>query len=584
MAKCSYSSSLKAAQICEFDSTELQIYLARLFTGHGLLQAQGKLTIPWISYVNKLAQVHDYENLTGEQIGYVGEAKTLIEKANRAIRDFKDGLTAGEIRLDDVQEVLLSKGFKRTLKPYQQENVHFLASRRAGATFSVPGAGKTTEALAYYALVSAPDDKLLVIAPINAFSAWDDEIQGCYDDTTLEFRRIDTTQPSSVSKILNSTSTRFIVNYDKLDKIKQALFDYMCDSSVIVFLDESHYIKSESSIRTKAAISLAQLPTAKLILTGTPLPNSTADLISQMKFLYPEVLVQEHDVVEKVKSIYVRTTRPQLNIPDGVFTPVVVPLPDSLRRIHRVFQSDIVRNVSFDSATAISRIKRNVMYLLQLASNPLLLLEKMREIPSFPIELLEDLTSPKIDYVCGRVRDIVANGEKVVVWSTFRKNIISLQYMLQDLNSRVIMGGVDSTERSKSIREFNNSSDCNVIIINPAAGSEGISLHHNCHRAIYIDRSFNAVHWLQSQDRIRRIGQKRTPQFELLVHPNTIDDRVDFRLDEKINRMQSVLDDPSINVEKEPLSYVDDGDIEKYDDYGIDLDDMRYLVESFKNG
>jgi SNF2 family DNA or RNA helicase len=584
MAICSYNSTQHTAKISEFTSDDLPKYLARLFAEHGLLQGKGMLTIPWISFVNKLNQLQEYEDFTGEHISYVGEASNLIEKAQQAISDFHAGLTSGDIDHTEIQSILESRGFKRELKPYQVDNVHFLVSRRAGATFSVPGAGKTTEALAYFTLVSEPQDELLVISPINAFSAWDDEIQGCYDDQSLLFTRIDSTRQSDVAKILNSNSKRFIVNYDKLDKIKQILFDYMVQNRVIVFLDESHYIKSEFSIRTKAALSIAQLPAAKLILTGTPLPNGVVDLISQMKFLYPEVHVEKHDVVEKVRSIYVRTTRPQLDIPNGIFTPVVVPLPDSLRCIHRVFQNDIVRNVNYESATAISRIKRNVMYLLQLTSNPFLLLDVIMDIPFFPLELLEGLSSPKIDYVCDRVRSIVADQEKVVIWSMFRKNIITLQYRLQDLNSKVIMGGIDSTERGQSIKDFNNSPDCNVIIINPAAGSEGISLHHNCHRAIYVDRSFNAVHWLQSQDRIRRIGQSKNPQFELLVHPLTIDDRVNLRLDEKINRMQSVLNDQSINVEKEPLSYVDDGDIEKRDDFGIDMSDIRYLVKSFNHG
>ena len=584
MAICRYNSLQKAALLSDFESEILLKHLARLFASNGLLQARGTLTIPWISYVNKLHHVNEYEEFTGEQITYIDEALSLFEKAMGAISDFQDGSSSGTFSLDEIQNILESKGFKRELKTYQLDNVHFLASRKAGATFSVPGAGKTTEALAYFALTSEPEDELIVISPINAFVAWNDEIQGCYDDSSLTFTQIDSTQSSAVAKILNSNSKRFIVNYDKLDKIKQSLFDYMMQNNVFVFLDESHYIKSESSIRTKAALSFSQLPAAKLILTGTPLPNSLVDLISQMKFLYPEVHVEEYDVVEKIKSIYVRTTRPQLKIPDGVFTPVVVPLPEGLRRIHRVFQNDIVRNVNYGSATAIANIKKSVMLLLQLTSNPILLLDRIMDIPSFPVELLEDISSPKIDYVCDRARSIVADKEKVVIWSMFRKNITTLQYRLQDLNSKIIMGGIDSSERSESIKSFNNDSDCNIIIINPAAGSEGISLHHNCHRAIYVDRSFNAVHWLQSQDRIRRIGQSRTPKFELLIHPNTIDDRVEHRLDEKIIRMQSVLDDPSIKVEREPLSYVDDGDVGKATDLGIDLDDIRYLIESFNHG
>ena len=45
-----------------------------------------------------------------------------------------------------------------------------------GASFSVPGAGKITEALAFFAFHKTnQDSKLLVISPINAFISWDDE-------------------------------------------------------------------------------------------------------------------------------------------------------------------------------------------------------------------------------------------------------------------------------------------------------------------------------------------------------------------------------------------------------------------------
>ena len=45
-----------------------------------------------------------------------------------------------------------------------------------------------------------------------------------------------------------------------------------------------------------------------------------------------------------------------------------------------------------------------------------------------------------------------------------------------------------------------------VLVANYASCAEGISLHHVCHNAIYIDRSFQADQYLQSIDRICRLG------------------------------------------------------------------------------
>ena len=61
--------------------------------------------------------------------------------------------------------------------------------------------------------------------------------------------------------------------------------------------------------------------------------------------------------------------------------------------------------------------------------------------------------------------------------------------------------------RKYKIKKFKDkSSDCMVLVANYASCAEGISLHHACHNAIYIDRSFQADLYLQSIDRICRLG------------------------------------------------------------------------------
>lgn len=48
--------------------------------------------------------------------------------------------------------------------------------------------------------------------------------------------------------------------------------------------------------------------------------------------------------------------------------------------------------------------------------------------------------------------------------------------------------------------------------------------------------------------------------------------------------MQEVLDDYTINVEKEPIQYVDDEDnVESYDGFDIDFKDLKYVVDCFKD-
>jgi len=87
-----------------------------------------------------------------------------------------------------------------------------------------------------------------------------------------------------------------------------------------------------------------------------------------------------------------------------------------------------------------------------------------------------------------------------------------------------------------------------VLLANPAAAGEGISLHHWCHHAIYLDRTFNAGHFLQSQDRIHRLGLSPDviTRFTILVSEETIDETVDGRLRTKIQALATLMNDPGL--------------------------------------
>ena len=108
--------------------------------------------------------------------------------------------------------------------------------------------------------------------------------------------------------------------------------------------------------------------------------------------------------------------------------------------------------------------------------------------------------------------------------------------------------------REEEIERFRNDPHCNVLLSNPATLGEGISLHHECHDAVYVDRDFAAGKYLQSLDRIHRLGL--SPDIEtrvtILSSPDTIDDVVNARLGEKLEFMGSILDDPSVRLLADP--------------------------------
>ncbi len=164
--------------------------------------------------------------------------------------------------------------------------------------------------------------------------------------------------------------------------------------------------------------------------------------------------------------------------------------------------------------------------------------------------------SPKYQEVLSIVAQNVSLGRKTLVWSTFIRSINTLQRMLSAFSPAVVHGG--TKDREGEIARFRNDPECMVLISNPATLGEGISLHHHCHDAVYVDRDFAAGRFLQSLDRIHRLGlaEGTETRITILSAEKTIDDVVEKRLADKLSFMGRILDDPSVqqlaDLEEEP--------------------------------
>ena len=123
------------------------------------------------------------------------------------------------------------------------------------------------------------------------------------------------------------------------------------------------------------------------------------------------------------------------------------------------------------------------------------------------------------------------------------------------------------------------------MVANPAAACEGISLHMICRNAIYVDRTFNAAHYLQSEDRIHRLGLRKdqVPTVEIVECRSTIDEIVRLRLNSKVDRMATVLNDKPLSVDPIPF---DPAEFDDADDIiaGLNDDDARALIDGLNAG
>ena len=78
----------------------------------------------------------------------------------------------------------------------------------------------------------------------------------------------------------------------------------------------------------------------------------------------------------------------------------------------------------------------------------------------------------------------------MLIWSCFVRNVELIAFRLKDLGAEFIHGGVDAGDeteldtREGKIKRFHTDKNCMVLVANPAACSEGISLHKVCQNAI----------------------------------------------------------------------------------------------------
>jgi SNF2 family DNA or RNA helicase len=207
--------------------------------------------------------------------------------------------------------------------------------------------------------------------------------------------------------------------------------------------------------------------------------------------------------------------------------------------------------------------RARMVRLLQAASNPSLLAKYSHEfkVPALaanrlPVSQLIDRYSDyevpaKINQAVALLRRLLSKRRKVVIWTSFVHNVETLIGLLHDLSPLALYGAIPASRaenaevnREKTIETFLHEPSASVLIANPAACAESISLHTACHDAIYLDRTFNAAHFLQSKDRIHRVGLKPTDRINyfLLIASNTIDEVVDMRLDEKQRRLLQLLE------------------------------------------
>lgn len=464
------------------------------------------------------------------------------------------------------------------LTELQVENVAKLQALMHGANFSVPGAGKTRVALAVFELgrSSRQVSRLLVVCPKSAFESWQSEAEVCFPLVPLRVSIMNGPAVPAADIVL--------INYERLPDATSALVSWLRATPAMLILDEAHRMKlGPSGTWGQACLALGPYAAKRLILSGTPAPNGARDLENLFAFVWPGQgrstvvkALQDGDLraaSTRLRPLFVRTTKNQLALPPVDLAIRRIDLPPLHRELYKALlgQASAQWQGGEDGIESLGRI---LLYLLMAAITPALLATGSSRYEPLPYrvppiqpepgstlaELMRDLPhyelSPKYQEVLAIVSANASLGRKTLVWSTFVRSLKSLEVLLAQFKPALIHGGTE--DRTGELARFRQESECKVLLSNPATLGEGVSLHRDCHDAIYVDRDFSAGRFLQSLDRIHRFGLAADTQTRItvLVANETIDELVEQRLALKLRFMGSVLDDPAVlelgDLDEEP--------------------------------
>lgn len=521
----------------------------------------------------------------------------------------------------------------RSLYELQLLSAYHLAFSQNACNFSVPGAGKTSVVYGAYAYLSnlPQEDKkyvdcLLIISPLSAFGPWELEYEECFGEKPST-KRLNGKVPIEEKKqylyALNPAKIT-LLSYASVSSLKDELIYFLRNNKVMVVLDEAHKIKNTNGGVTAAGVlEIATYCSSRVVLTGTPAPNGYEDLYNLYKFIWPTKKVIPFEVYQlkdmskndgdsrvdtllhAIEPFFIRVKKGDLGIPQATeHAPIIVPMGETQRRIYDIiekkYMSDIVS--SKDNWFRQDLVKARLLRMMQAATNPALLSIPLKNFASFEgfdsdavtedaslitdvLEYAKKETPAKFVKARELIESIIADGGKVVVWAIYIKNILDFEsYLLSNgIQCKTLYGATpvatgdeDENEvetREQIIAEFHKQdSSFKVIIANPFAVSESISLHKACHNAIYMERSFNAAHFIQSKDRIHRYGLKpgTITNYYYLLSEDSVDEVIHNRLIEKETRLRDI-------IESMPIPLFENVGLETGDD------DIKAMIAEYVN-
>lgn len=480
-------------------------------------------------------------------------------------------------------EIDIPKDYTFKTKPFnhQIDGVRFGLNKKKFLLCDDQGLGKTFQIINWVGCLEKTDkiNKVLIVCGVNSLKYnWQSEISIHSDEKGwvlgTRFRKTtgkayEGSTKDKLDDLDNLPDCRYIItNIETLragaEKITKSKYHFpiaeklqeLCKNgtiSVIAF-DECHKSKEPTSLQSRAMINVQ----AKYMvaMSGTPLMNNPLDLYFPMKWLGYEnhsfyqfkqhyctlggwggSQVVGYKNLEEIRAMMDNIMLRRLKTE-------VLDLPEKIRKIEYVDmtskQNQIYKEVYNGVMSELHKIK--------FSSNPLSMMIRLRQATGWTGIISNTVQeSAKMERMIELVQEIVASGQKAIIFSNWESITEVAKEKLKSYNPAYITGATKADERMKEVDRFQNDDKCKVIIGTIGAMGTGLTLTA-AQNVIFLDSPWNMALKAQAEDRAHRIGTKGTVNIITLVCKNTIDERIE-ELVEKKGQIADALVDGKISVD-----------------------------------
>ena len=534
---------------------------------------------PLIIEIIKQCDVSTYDKKSFEWEVPNTSLSYLLERLSE-IDDVELNLLQDEVSVEPKPVVLNDDDYITKPYQYQLDGIKFGIEHNKWLLLDAPGLGKTLQVI-YIAQELKQRKNIehcLIICGVNTLkNNWKNEV---LKHSNLSCKILGERVNRKGKTVIGSVNDRLedlkspideffvITNIETLrnnDIIKELKSNKNNKFDMIV-VDELHTAKSSTSQQGKNLLKLKA--DYQIGLTGTILMNSPMDVyvplkwidaerstLTNFKFYYCNLTGQFNNILlgykninvlkDMLESVSLRRTKDLIDLPEKNVITEYVDMNDK--------QKDFYDNIKQGIIEQVDKVHMSTSSLLAMVS-------RLRQATACPrILTTEQINSSKIDRAEDLSRQILENGDKVVIFSTFKDTLKQLYEQLNDLTPIVCTGDMKDEEVACNIDKFQNDSSCKVMLATWQKMGTGITLTAASY-AIFIDTPWTQAVFQQAQDRIHRIGSKKPVFIYNLVCRDTVDERVLELVEDKGAMSDYIVDDEKLteNITNRLRKYIQD--------------------------